>query len=209
MWLYVWECVRLDTCKTWLCKLKWSMYGHESYICGNEPCMVMSHVAIYMGMSYIYGNEPYMYGDEPWLTWVVSHNWLSHVSHMNESCLTYECVMSHICMSHVAHAHESCLTYERSCLAYEWVKSHMRMSHVTREWVMSHIWMSHVSHMNESCLTYEWVMSQVRAAITDNLGFGGHNAALVFKAYEASKWMSAERWLCGIEFVTWLVEFVT
>jgi len=25
----------------------------------------------------------------------------------------------------------------------------------------------------------------IRAAISDNLGFGGHNAALVFKRYEA------------------------
>jgi len=30
-------------------------------------------------------------------------------------------------------------------------------------------------------------LDKVRAAITDNLGFGGHNAALVFKAYEPSK----------------------
>jgi len=28
-----------------------------SHIYGEEPCMVMSHVAIHMGMSYIYGNE--------------------------------------------------------------------------------------------------------------------------------------------------------
>ena len=30
-------------------------------------------------------------------------------------------------------------------------------------------------------------LDKVRAAITDNLGFGGHNAALVFKAYEPVK----------------------
>ena len=58
--------------------------------------------------------------------------WMSHVSHMNESCLTYEWVMSHIWMSHVSHMNESCLTY--------W-------------WVMSHMWMSHVSHRNESRTT--------------------------------------------------------
>ena len=27
-------------------------------------------------------------------------------------------------------------------------------------------------------------LDRVRAAITDNLGFGGHNAALVFRAYD-------------------------
>jgi len=63
---------------------------------------------------------------------------MSHVTHTNESCNTYEWVMSHIRMSHVTRMNESCHTYE---------------------WVMSHVWMSHVTHTNESCHTYEWVMS--------------------------------------------------
>jgi len=53
---------------------------------------------------------------------VMSHTWISHVTHVNEAYHTYEWVMLHI---------------------YIW------MSHVTYEWVMSHIWMSHVPHMNE------------------------------------------------------------
>jgi len=59
----------------------------------------------------------------------MSHIWMSHVTHMNESCHTYEWVMSHIWMSLVTHMNESCHTYE---------------------WVMSHIWMSTVSatHVN-------------------------------------------------------------
>jgi len=60
---------------------------------------------------------------------VMSHILLSHVSHMNESCLTYEWVMEHIWMSHGTHMNESCLTYE---------------------WVMEHTFLSHVSHMTES-----------------------------------------------------------
>ena len=79
-----------------------------------------------------------------------------HVTHMNESCHTYERVMSHIWMidfigvpchhhttlrmSHVTHMNESCHTYE---------------------YVMSHIWMRHVAHTYES----KWVMSQVPFAI--------------------------------------------
>jgi len=86
------------------------------------------------------------------------HTWMSHVTHMNHSCHTYEWVMSHIRMSHVTHMSESCHTCE-------WVISHMWMSHVmhmnescqTCEWVMSHMWMSHVKHVNESCHTYKWV----------------------------------------------------
>jgi len=42
----------------------------------------------------------------------VSYMWMSHFTHMNESCHTYEWVMSHIWMSHVTHMNESCHTYE-------------------------------------------------------------------------------------------------
>jgi len=61
-----------------------------------------------------------------------------YVTHMNESCHTYEWVMAHIWMSHGTHMNESLHTHE---------------------WVMAHIWMSHVTHMNESCHTYEWVIA--------------------------------------------------
>ena len=93
--------------------------------------------------------------------------WMSHVTHMNESCCTYEWVMLHIRgMSHVAHMSESCHTMNESCRTYEWVMSHLWMSYVTPmneschtyEWVMSHLWMSHVTPMNESCHTYEWTI---------------------------------------------------
>ena len=67
-----------------------------------------------------------------------------HVTHMSESCHTYEWVMSHIWMSHVTHMSESCHTYE---------------------WVTSHIWMSYITmwlvHVNESCRTHEFVMSRL------------------------------------------------
>ena len=110
--------------------------------------------------------------------WVMSHIWVSEVTHMSESGHTYEWVMSHIWLSHVTHMRESCHTYE-------WVVSHIWVSHVTHmseschtyEWVMSHIWVSrgllvrerllrvlegsHAIHMNESCHKYEWIMSQI------------------------------------------------
>jgi len=78
----------------------------------------------------------------------MSQVWMSHVSRMNESCLTSrgtknpDWVMSHVWMSHVSHMNESCLTYE---------------------WVMTHeeSWLSHIPHMNESCLTCEWVMTHI------------------------------------------------
>jgi len=102
------------------------------------------------------------------LVWVMSHIWMSHVTHMNESCYTYEWVMLHIWMSHVTHRNESCRTYEwvmshicisqityinKPCYTYEWATSHLWVTHGS---VTSHIWTSHVTHMNESCHTYEW-----------------------------------------------------
>jgi len=78
------------------------------------------------------------------------------MSHVNESCLTYEWVMSHTWMSqscHMygwvtlpvsqesAHGPQKIYTMNESCHAYEWVTSHIWMS----------LWMSHVTHMNASC----------------------------------------------------------
>jgi len=84
---------------------------------------------------------------------------MSHVTHMNESCHTYERVMSHIWTSHVTHMNESCHTFER---------------------VMSHIWMSHVTHMNtsryalahrvyESCHTCRMMRHDVFISVTWHL----------------------------------------
>ena len=77
---------------------------------------------------------------------VISHLWMSHVTHMNEPCKrtrhqmgesrhTYECVMSHVWMSLVTHMNESC----------------------------QYMWMSHITTMTGSCHTYEGVMSWLTA----------------------------------------------
>ena len=111
--------------------------------------------------------------------WDTQHTWMSHVTHMKESCCTLSCHIL-ICdmtqkqnlptpiMGHVWHINESCLTYT-------WVMSFgLKMSssgssaafasaHSSYE--SCHTWMSHVtnmrvmSHMNMSRLTYTWVMS--------------------------------------------------
>jgi len=68
---------------------------------------------------------------------VMSHTWMSRVTHMTESCQTYEWVMAHIWI--------------------RWVMSHIRMSHVTHtnetrhayEWDTSNMRMSRVTHMSE------------------------------------------------------------
>jgi len=85
-------------------------------------------------------------------TWTA---YISHATHMNESCHTYEWVMSHIWMSHVtyewgmpARTSTPALSSQSSSTSHV---THMNESCHTCEWVMSHIWMSHVTHMNEAC----------------------------------------------------------
>ena len=107
-------------------------------------------------------------------TWVMSRMRMSHATHTNGSCQTYEWVMLHVWMSHVTQMRESLHMYITRmhvlCLMYECVRSHswMRlcMRHVTfmngschiYECVMSHLWMRHVTFMNASCHIYECAM---------------------------------------------------
>ena len=52
--------------------------------------------------------------------WVMSHIWMSHVTHMNELCHTYGWVMSHIWMRHITRMNESCHAYEWVMSQYRW-----------------------------------------------------------------------------------------
>ena len=83
---------------------------------------------------------------------VISHgNGASHVaymSHMNESCRTYEWVMLHIRMSHVSHGTH----INESCRTYEWVMSQICTRHITHVWVTSD---TCVTHANQTWLKYE------------------------------------------------------
>ena len=65
---------------------------------------------------------------------------------MSESCHTHECVMSHIWMSRITHMNESCAMTIHVC-----AMTHSCMCHDSYEWVIydSHILMSHDTHMNE------------------------------------------------------------
>jgi len=42
--------------------------------------------------------------------WVMSHIYISHVTHMNETCLMYEWIMSRKWISHISHTYKSCHT---------------------------------------------------------------------------------------------------
>jgi len=90
--------------------------------------------------------------------WFMPHIWMSHITHINEACHTYECGMSHIWMRHISYKNEPCHTPRHT---YAGVLSHMDvkgatyssvkwecvLSHVvtnTRDWC--HIWVPWVPH---------------------------------------------------------------
>ena len=99
-----------------------------------------------------------LYQDVHTYKWVMSHVWMSHVTHVNESYHTW-----HVTLLIRVSAHDTRMN--ESCLMYEWVMSHVWMSHVshntshdlfvhvytwhTCEWVISHVWMSHVTHQQQ------------------------------------------------------------
>ena len=90
---------------------------------------------------------------------------MNHVTYMNESCHIYEWDMSHRWMSHFAHMNESFLIPSHRWMSHVTDETH----HVTQivepchthgyRRVMSRIWMSHVTHMKESCHRHEWDIS--------------------------------------------------
>ena len=115
--------------------------------------------------------------------WGMSHVWMSHVTHMEESlCL----VLSHNASRETEYAKEPYkrdyfvqkrpifllgdnVSQKKQLLEYVPVVTHIWMSHVTcvheschmYAWVSSYVWRSHVARMDESCHTYEWVMSHI------------------------------------------------
>jgi len=103
----------------------------------NASCPVMWHISM-SKISHL-NTSRFSY------TCVISHIWMSHVS----SCDTFQRVISQICKRHVTHIHESCHTYEWVMSLSQGISLHSNVVGDTScnsyTWVMSHIWMSHVT----------------------------------------------------------------
>jgi len=125
-----------------------------------------------------------------WCMGVMSHMWMSHVTHVDTSCRTHECVIWQTWMILVAHMNDSYRTHEwvmwQTCIDHV---AHLlilpcariRRSHLMHEsclqceWPMSHLWLNYITYMNGSCHTHAisllcvlppqwsdvWVMSRV------------------------------------------------
>jgi len=96
----------------------------------------------------------------------MSHTWVSRVAHINESRHTCEYVMAHVWLTHYLLTSKMSCIYV--CVSHIWMRQYLNKSswdtHHTCEWV----WMSHGTHINEFHLgkshvnqTYEWVQSHV------------------------------------------------
>ena len=94
--------------------------------------------------------------------WVMSHMWMSHVTYVNASCRTYECVS---CVLPMRMRHVTCVNKHVTCHLYERVVTHVSESCHTRERVVSYTSTSHVTLLSEySCRTCKWDMSPVWAS---------------------------------------------
>ena len=129
----------------------------------------------------------------------MSHIWVSHVTHMSESCHTYEWVMSHIWMIHVTHI--ECRMRVRLGCAYRMSHvTHMHVSFHTYEWVMSHLWVRHVTHMNESCHTYRMRDSGAFYMCDVNHSYVWHDS-LIYVTWLIRMWDMTHS-VC----VTWMID---
>jgi len=80
------------------------------------------------------------------------------VTHMNESCHMYGCVIWHIWMRHDANMNESCHTYK---YRFQIVIALRVLFAVHRHFVVCTVNVSHVTETNSSYRTYARVMSHV------------------------------------------------
>jgi len=100
----------------------------------------------------------------------MSHIWMSHFTHINEACHTYEWVMSHIWMSQGTHQHsivlrriklvtqinkccptDANITWRLSFFPQTIQACRIGVSHVTHKRHVTHI--SNMSHVRISCVT--------------------------------------------------------
>ena len=136
---------------------------------------------------------------------VTSHMWMSHVTHVDESCHTCGWIMPHMWMNHATRTNEE-------WPMYEWVVSHIWMRHCTRTIESCPcIWMSHVTRLilscaiaschtyegvtytNESCHVHTWVMSRTYMSHVTYIHESCHTYAWVMSHIHMSHLIQMER----------------
>ena len=162
-------CVLNETvCNEWsivvsrlhFCDVTHSHAWHDAFICA--ICLI--HVC---DMTHLTKKS------ESWLMWmslthwVVSHPWMRHAAHMNESCHTHVWGMSHIWMSHVTRIKESST---ESCV-------------LGCSAIMSKVWMSDLTHLQV------WQVDKVTATLCHRHICEGYHTHECVTSYKRT-WMS-------------------
>ena len=130
-------------CVTWLahmCDMTHSYVWHDTRDTDARVTVYMYIYTYIFSHIYIY-KYTYRYSHMYTLMNESRDIWMSHVTHMNGSCHTYEWVMSHIWMGHVTHMHESCHTYS-------WHTCNTLQHTATRCNTLQHIPDTHAIHCN-------------------------------------------------------------
>jgi len=215
------ECVMShinESCHTYECVI-WYVYmnvyvwegGTSVSECSvNESCHTsMSHVT-YMNVSHY--RCTWMCMRERGGRVCLSARWMSHVTHINESCHIYEYVILQLYMNVYAWEGRGGVG-----LSARW------MSHVTHQWVMSHTWMchiigvpesvcvtgrgrvclsarwmSHVTQINESCHTYECVTLMVYMNVYAWEGRASWFEHSMNASCHVDQWVMSHIWMCHI-----------
>jgi len=132
----------------------------------DESCHTYEWVMSHMGMGHVTRRA----ASNPNMRWREKQSRATRhsVQHIDESVKSHiwrSHVMSHKRMSHVAHMNESCLMWEWVISRLEIHQPQDKMARKTKSRdalsCVEHRWMGHVTHMKESCHTYEWVMSHI------------------------------------------------
>jgi len=130
----------------------------ESYVYVNES---LAHICAWV-MSHVRGSAASCRSCQP------THMKEYRLAYANYSCHTRACVMSHVWMSHVTHINASFHSYaneSRSCHSYvnesrsHASKSPSRLACISHESVFSHVQMMLISQEHHMELVMKWVIS--------------------------------------------------
>jgi len=107
------------------------------------------------------------------------------VTHIFESCHTYECVLSHMDTFCHTYACVVCAHINPSCYKYGFVTVSLRVGHIDGglmkrhiECILSHMSLSHVTRVNASCHAYGYGVATISRLLKIIRLFGEYRSLL-------------------------------
>jgi len=123
----------------------------------------------------------------------MSHIWMSHVTRINESCHTYECVMSSSWMGHVTYKWNWSRLTQVQNMSYIWHKffshecrtSSMPQWYSALTWDTTHLYMWHIHH---TCATQHTYFICVTWRIHSRSHIQGCHSLFVVSSFACTGW---------------------